>query len=185
MKTWWNSSVNVTPHPPIIGLVSKSNDFEQSAEFLTTDDMVYIFFTVTRPGRIAMVPKIYVNFRQVKSKTTTIKEKVQRRAIPNAEATFWVSNRVSNRVYKIIEKIGISDNIPAVLHMCALIYCNKLEKKSLNLMNYSFFLKQMCYPKTKRVIRRFSTNSVLSEQTNLRKLLINFRIPCYPKLKIP
>ena len=51
----------------------------------------------------------------------------------------WGDIWVSNRVYKIIEKIGISDNIPAVLHMCALICCNKLEKKSLNLMNYSFF----------------------------------------------
>ena len=87
-------------------------------------------------------------------------------AIPNAEATFWVSNRVSNRVYKITEKIGISDNIPAVLHMCALIYCNKLEKKSLNLMNYSFFWN-------KRAIRKPNT---LSDDFQ--------PIPCYPSKQI-
>ena len=84
------------------------------------------------------------------------------RAIPNAEVTFWVSNRV----YKIIEKIGISDNIPAVLHMCALIYCNKLEKKSLNLMNYSFFWN-------KHAIRK---PNALSDDFQ--------PIPCYPSKQI-
>ena len=62
---------------------------------------------------------------------------------------------VSNRVYKIIEKIGISDNIPAVLHMCALIYCNKLEKKSLNFMNYSFLLHVRAIRKTTALFGHF------------------------------